>query len=35
VLPFVNRSPSADDEYFSDGLTDELLNVLAKIQGCA
>ena len=33
VLPFVNRSPSADDEYFSDGLTDELLNVLAKIQG--
>src|SRR6185436_9382259 len=33
VLPFVNRSPSTDDEYFSDGLTDELLNVLAKIQG--
>jgi len=33
VLPFVNRSPSAEDEYFSDGLTDELLNVLAKIQG--
>ena len=33
VLPFVNRSASADDEYFSDGLADELLNVLAKIQG--
>ena len=33
VLPFVNRSPSADDEYFSDGLADELLNVLAKIKG--
>jgi TolB-like protein/Tfp pilus assembly protein PilF len=33
VLPFVNRSGSADDEYFSDGLADELLNVLAKIQG--
>src|SRR4029079_7010448 len=33
VLPFVNRSASADDEYFSDGLADELLNVLSKIQG--
>ena len=33
VLPFVNRSGSADDEYFSDGLADELLNVLAKIRG--
>ena len=33
VLPFVNRSASADDEYFSDGLADELLNVLAKIRG--
>ncbi len=33
VLPFVNRSSSAEDEYFSDGLADELLNVLAKIRG--
>jgi serine/threonine protein kinase/tetratricopeptide (TPR) repeat protein len=33
VLPFVNRSASVDDEYFSDGLADELLNVLAKIKG--
>jgi serine/threonine protein kinase/lipoprotein NlpI len=33
VLPFVNRSGSADDEYFSDGLADELLNVLSKIKG--
>ncbi|HET9251112.1 MAG TPA: protein kinase [Candidatus Eisenbacteria bacterium] len=33
VLPFVNRSASVDDEYFSDGLADELLNVLAKIRG--
>ena len=33
VLPFANRSASADDEYFSDGLADELLNVLAKIKG--
>jgi serine/threonine protein kinase/tetratricopeptide (TPR) repeat protein len=33
VLPFVNRSASADDEYFSDGLADELLNVLSRIRG--
>jgi TolB-like protein/Tfp pilus assembly protein PilF len=33
VLPFVNRSASVDDEYFSDGLADELLSVLAKING--
>ena len=33
VLPFVNRSREEADEYFSDGLADELLNVLAKIRG--
>ena len=33
VLPFVNRSSSEEDEYFSDGLADELLSVLAKIRG--
>ena len=33
VLPFANRSASPDDEYFSDGLADELLNVLSKIKG--
>ena len=33
VLPFVNRSRDEEDEYFSDGLADELLNVLAKIRG--
>jgi TolB-like protein/tetratricopeptide (TPR) repeat protein len=33
VLPFVNRSNIAEDEYFSDGLSDELINVLAKIRG--
>jgi TolB-like protein/Tfp pilus assembly protein PilF len=33
VLPFVNRSHDREDEYFSDGLADELLNVLAKIPG--
>ena len=33
VLPFMNRSASPDDEYFSDGLADELLGLLAKIKG--
>ncbi|MGE5177949.1 MAG: protein kinase domain-containing protein [Bacteroidota bacterium] len=33
VLPFVNRSRDAEDEYFSDGLADELLNMLTKIRG--
>jgi serine/threonine protein kinase/tetratricopeptide (TPR) repeat protein len=33
VLPFVNRSASADDEYFCDGLADELLHMLATIKG--
>jgi len=31
VLPFVNMSGDAENEYFSDGLSEELLNVLAKI----
>jgi TolB-like protein/Tfp pilus assembly protein PilF len=33
VLPFLNRSRDEEDEYFSDGLADELLNMLAKIKG--
>jgi len=33
VLPFANRSADPADEYFSDGLADELLNVLVKIRG--
>ncbi|MBN1571360.1 MAG: protein kinase [Acidobacteria bacterium] len=33
VLPFADMSPNRDQEYFSDGLTDELLNGLAKIPG--
>jgi TolB-like protein/Tfp pilus assembly protein PilF len=31
VLPFVNMSGDKDQEYFSDGLTEELLNSLAGI----
>jgi TolB-like protein/Flp pilus assembly protein TadD len=31
VLPFVNLSGDKDQEYFSDGLTEELLNSLAEI----
>jgi eukaryotic-like serine/threonine-protein kinase len=31
VLPFVNLSGDKEQEYFSDGLTEELLNSLAKI----
>ena len=31
VLPFVNMSGDAENEYFSDGLSEELLNLLAKI----
>jgi len=31
VLPFVNMSDDADNEYFSDGISEELLNLLAKI----
>jgi adenylate cyclase len=32
VLPFVNMSASAEVEYFSDGITEEIINALAKIQ---
>ena len=31
VLPFVDMSPGKDQEYFADGLAEELLNVLARI----
>ena len=31
VLPFVDMSPGKDQEYFADGLAEELLNALAKI----
>ena len=31
VLPFVDMSSGKDQEYFSDGISEELLNLLAKI----
>ena len=31
VLPFVDMSPAKDQEYFSDGMSEELLNLLSKI----
>ena len=33
VLPFVNTSADAENEYLSDGLTDELINAIAGVQG--
>ena len=33
VLPFVNMSDDMANEYFADGLAEELLNVLSKIRG--
>ena len=32
VLPFVNMSSNAENEYFSDGITEEIINALAKIE---
>jgi serine/threonine-protein kinase len=33
VLPFANLSPDPENEYFADGMTDELINALAKVPG--
>ena len=33
VLPFVNMSDDPEQEYFSDGISEELLNVLAQLPG--
>jgi len=32
VLPFTDLSPTHDQEYFSDGMSEELLNALAKVK---
>ncbi|MEO1050098.1 MAG: adenylate/guanylate cyclase domain-containing protein [Bacteroidota bacterium] len=33
VLPFVNMSSNPDNEYFSDGISEELLNALTRVDG--
>ena len=33
VLPFVNMSADPENEYFSDGITEELLNAFTKVNG--
>ncbi|HEY9504666.1 MAG TPA: protein kinase [Gemmatimonadales bacterium] len=33
VLPFVNMSNDPDNEFFSDGITEELINALSRVKG--
>ena len=33
VLPFINMSQETDNDYFSDGITEEILNALARVDG--
>ncbi len=33
VLPFADVSPAKDQEYFSDGITEQIINSLAKVRG--
>jgi TolB-like protein/Flp pilus assembly protein TadD len=33
VLPFADHSPGRDQEYFCDGMTEELINALTKVRG--
>jgi adenylate cyclase len=33
VLPFADLSPAGDQEYFSDGMAEEILNALVKVEG--
>jgi eukaryotic-like serine/threonine-protein kinase len=33
VLPFLNLSPDPENEYFADGMTEELIGALTKVEG--
>ena len=33
VLPFANHSADAENEYFADGMAEEIINALSRIQG--
>ncbi|HEY9382942.1 MAG TPA: protein kinase [Gemmatimonadales bacterium] len=33
VLPLINASPDPENDYLSDGITDELINALAQVEG--
>lgn len=33
VLPFVNMSSDPENEYFSDGISEEIINALTKVNG--
>src|SRR5678815_5434254 len=33
VLPFVNMSADPENEYFSDGISEEILNALTRVEG--
>jgi serine/threonine-protein kinase len=33
VLPFTSMSPDADNEYFSDGIAEEIINALTQLEG--
>ena len=32
VLPFINMSASTENEYFTDGITEEIINALSKVK---